>query len=153
MKKALITIASVIVAGIVIAGETLGWSELLKSVLHPFIGAKIVTLPVTRASATEFFAGEKVWFVLKDIQAQRVYWLFDESDKIAAIGAQVQYAFPFDGNAADGAVAYHRVDAFFKDGDHYRTASASVPILNTHLQPSVALQDSGLKVAAQNTLF
>jgi hypothetical protein len=132
-RNAIATVVSVIVAGVVIAGATIGWPPIINSITSLFSSATIESSAAGRPSSGPFFAGEKIWLQLKGAKVERVYWLFDESDKIESSGVQVQHAFPFDDKASEGAVRYHRIDAFFRSGERYKSASTRVETSNQKL--------------------
>ena len=73
LKGALIAVASVVVGGIVIAGQTIGWDKFLSPI---FSRPKISSLSRARPSAKTFFAGERIWLRLTGVETNRVYWLF-----------------------------------------------------------------------------
>ncbi len=144
-----------IIAGIVIAGSILGWPTIISCITSIF--TSIFPSPTIessfsgRFSSGPFFAGEKIWLRLKGAEVERVYWLFDESDKIVNSGVQVQHAFPFDDKAPQGAVRYHRIDAFFRSGERYKSASARIATSNQKLAVIDIMMDA-VSVMAANAL-
>jgi hypothetical protein len=141
-RNVIVTILSVIVAGIVIAGSVIGWPTIISSITSIFPSPTIESSAAGRFSSGPFLAGEKIWLRLKGAEVERVYWLFDESDKIVSSGVQVQHAFPFDDKTPEGAIRYHRIDAFFRSGERYKSASARIATTNQKLAEIDIMMDA-----------
>jgi hypothetical protein len=61
LREGLLAIAVVIVGGIVIAGQSVGWEKLFPAL---FQRPRIEFSSASRPSADLFFAGEKLWLTL-----------------------------------------------------------------------------------------
>ncbi len=151
-RSVVYTILSVIVAGIVIAGTIVGWPTIISSVTSLFPSPSIESSAAGRFSSEPFFADEKIWLRLKGAKVERVYWLFDENDKIEPSGVDVQHAFAFDDKVPQGATKIHRVDAFFRVGDKYKSASARITTSNQRLDIVAAAMMDAVKIMAAETL-
>ncbi len=78
IKKAAIAVGAMVVAGVIIAGETLGWRTFLPS----FSSAQISVSPTSRPPSNAFFADEKLWVTLSKADTDHVYWVFNESTTV-----------------------------------------------------------------------
>lgn len=141
--------AAAIVAGVVIAGQTLGWRTFISSSWF----ARISVSPASRTpDAKDFFADEKLWVTLSEKETDHVYWVFDESSNVILGGVQLQYAFPFDPQKPIGVESSRRIDAFYKSGDGYRDVSTYVRVLNTQIRANATVGPNGLALSLQKEL-
>ena len=140
IKKGLMAAGAVVVAGIVIAGQTLGW----RSFLPVFSSAQISISPTSRPPAEAFFADEKLWVTLSKAETDHVYWVFDEGTNVILGGIQLQYTFPFDAKAPIGKEAKRRIDAFYKVGDDYRHVATRVIVRNMQIKATASFGTFGL---------
>lgn len=148
VKKGLMGVGAVAVAGIVIAGQTLGW----RSFLPTFSSAQISIAPTSRPPSETFFADEKLWVTLSQAETDHVYWVFDESTNVITGGIQLQYTFPYDANAPIGREAKRRIDAFYKAGDGYRHVTTRVIVRNIKINASASFDVSGLEFSLPTKL-
>ena len=81
-----------------------------------------------------------------------MYWIFDESEKVIAGGVQIQHAFQFDEQKPAWTDQYRRVDAFFKNGDRYSTASTRIRTSNLKLQAAVDIKDEKLEILTNSDI-
>src|SRR6266478_4935946 len=109
--KRLAVVISAVVAGVLFWIFQLEGLEVIKKWFH---GAEIEVHSFKRPSATEFFTSEKLHFVLKNVEAERVIWVFDEEDPKSG-GIDFDYLFNLVTNSVS-ATRDHRVDAFYKKG-------------------------------------
>jgi hypothetical protein len=145
--------ASVIVAGLLIAGTVVGWGELLQGFrLSIFKSPTIDVQALNRFLGEEpVFAGEKLRFSLGNVETDRVYWLIDEKYGTAG-SVQTEYSFPYDSLAAGGSVSLRRVDVFYKVGDEYRTASKRVKVNNANINFVAHINNNHLQLTALSEL-
>ncbi len=141
MKTTLAGAGAVLVAGIIIAGQTLGW----RSFLPAFSSAQIDIAPTSRAPSDAFFTDEKIWVTLAKADTDHVYWVFDESADVVSGGIQLQHSFSFDGNIPIGAETKRRIDAFYKDGDAYRHVTTRITVRNLQIKASASFGPAGLE--------
>lgn len=141
-KKGVAGAGAVLVAGILIAGQTLGWRTFLPS----FSSAQISISPTSRPLSEAFFADEKLWVTLGGVETDRVYWVFDESDRVVAGGIQLQYTFPFNATAPVGGESKRRIDAFYKVGDEYKHTVKRVSVRNIQIRADSSFGPQGLAV-------
>jgi hypothetical protein len=140
IKNGLMALGAVVVGGIIVAGQTLGWSSFLPT----FSSAQISIIPASRPPSEAFFADEKVWVTLSQTETDRVYWVFDESTNVISSGIQLQYTFPFDASAPIGGESRRRIDAFYKVGDDYRHAVKRVSVRNIQIKVNASFGAMGL---------
>ncbi len=108
-------------------------------------GTRIVVTSLTRGNAEQYLAGEVLRLSLEGVHSPRVIWVFDEGQPLVG-DIEAQYAFPFEAQLPSGQARDRRVDAFFKSGDAYQTASTLVRTRNVNYTSSVDVDDSGLVV-------
>lgn len=140
IKRGLMAAGAVVIAGIVIAGQTLGW----RSFLPTFSSARINVSPTSRPPSEAFFADEKFWLTLSQAETDHVYWVFDESTNVISGGIQLQHAFPFDEKTPIGTEAKRRIDAFYKVGDDYRHVATRITVRNMQIKATASFGVSGL---------
>lgn len=140
IKNAAMIIGAILVAAVIIAGETLGWRTFLPSFSSPSINIA----PTSRPPSEAFFADEKLWVTLSDAETDRVYWVFDESDDVIAGSIQLQYTFPFNSKLPHGTTSKRRVDAFYKIGDDYKHVATRVPVRNIKIVSDSSFGPQGL---------
>ncbi|MGH8645365.1 MAG: hypothetical protein ACREX4_13235 [Gammaproteobacteria bacterium] len=148
LKKALITIATVVVGGIAVWLTAGGGTAYVLEWFRPVI---IETTSTTRKVQDQFIAGEKIRFFLKDIHSERVFWVFDEKDMRPG-NIEIEYAFPFDETQAVGITRNRRVDAFYRYGGDYRAASKTVQTHNIKHAVSLKFEPSGIRITADTAL-
>lgn len=68
IKKGLMTAGAVLIAGIVMADQTLGW----RSFLPTFSSAHINVSPTSRPPSDAYFADEKLWLTLSQAETDHV---------------------------------------------------------------------------------
>lgn len=147
MKKGLIALAAFAVAVLLII---LNWTVNLDTIRRWVFGTKIVVSSTTRAGIADYLAGEVLRFSLEDVRSPRVVWAFDEGQPVVG-NVEAQFAFPFDTTVPKGQARDHRIDAFFKVGDAYKTASTLIRTSNLEYAASVSVDESTVTVAAPNT--
>lgn len=148
IKKSLMTVGAVVVAGIIIAGQTLGWHSFLPA----FSAAQISISPSSRPPSDTFFADEKLWVTLSQAETDHVYWIFDENTNVISGGIQLQHTFPFDENAPIGKEAKRRIDAFYKVGDDYQHIATRVTVRNLQIKTTASFDPTGLAYTLPTTL-
>jgi hypothetical protein len=148
LKEGLLALGTVAVAGLVIAGQTIGWEKVLGPIAsRPKIESSSRNRPFTKT----FLAEEKIRFKLNTVDTDRVYWLFDESDPFVRGSVEVEHSFRFDEKTPEGIERVRRVDAFYKEGDTYGHASARVQVTNVRVA-SASIESQGLKLAVATDL-
>ncbi len=147
LREGIITIAGVLVAGIIIAGQTIGWEKFLAPMLQQ---PRIEISSTVRPSTKTFFASEKMWLKLANVETDRVYWLFDEDDSLIRGGVQIQHGFDFDPKTPTGTETYRRVDAFYKDGDQYRTSTSKIAVSNLQVKAEILIKSEMLNILADS---
>lgn len=148
LKKALITIATVLVGGIAVWLTAGGGAS---RVLEWFQPAIIEATSTTRRIVDAFMAGEPIRFYLKNVKSERVFWVFDERTMHRG-NIEFEYAFPFEGSLPIGLARDHRVDAFYKYGASYGVASEVVRVHNVQHSVSLNIESSAVKVQAATVL-
>lgn len=148
VKTGLITLATVLVGGVIVAGQILGW----RSFIPTFSSAQIDIAPTSRAPSDAFFTDEKIWVTLAKADTDHVYWVFDESADVVSGGMQLQHTFSFDGNAPIGAETKRRIDAFYKDGDDYRHVATRITVRNIQIKASATFGPAGLEFTLPTVL-
>lgn len=124
----------------------LGLTVKLDTIKGWVYGTRITVSSTARSGEAPYFAGEVLRFGLEGVQSPRVYWAFDEGSPVVG-SIEAQFAFPFDEHSPAGLPSDHRVDAFFKRGDGYRTASALVRTVNFKYAARVSVGDADIRVA------
>lgn len=148
IKKGAMSLGAVVVAGVIIAGQVVGWRNFLPS----FSSAVISVAPSSRPGSESFFADEKLWVTLSDAETDRVYWVFDESSSVIAGDIQLQYTFPFDASTPLGTESRRRIDAFYKDGDDYRHVATRVSVRNIQITADSSFGPQGLTLTLPSEL-
>ncbi len=149
VKNGLLILATVLVGGVIVAGQTLGWGDLLGSIINR---AHILASSAVRPNPITFLAGEKVWLTLEGVQTDRVYWLFDEGKSPIRGGIQFQHSFPFDDSAPAGIKRMRRIDAFFRTGDSYSSVHALINVDNTKIQAMANVKHAGFEIIAESDI-
>lgn len=125
----------------------LGLTINLNTIKSWVFGTRIIVSSATRGQIEEYLAGEVLKLSLDGVQSSRVIWEFDEGQPV--VGAvEAQYAFPFDRKTPTGQARDHRVDAFFKSGDLYKTASAILRTRNVNYTVTAGVSESGIVLNA-----
>lgn len=110
-------------------------------------GTPIIVSSTTRGQAAEYLAGELLRLSLGSVRTPRVVWLFD--DEHVVVGAvEAQYAFPFEETAPSGQARDRRIDAFFKSGDSYKTATTLVRMRNIKYSATANVEQSQMVLTA-----
>ena len=130
---------------VVVAGLTIN----LTTIKNWVIGTPIVVSSMTRGQVTEYLAGEVLRFSLGSVQTPRVVWLFDERQPLVG-GVEAQFAFPFDEAVQAEEARDRRVDAFFKSGDSYKTATTLVRMRNIRYSATASLKESQIVLTVPN---
>jgi hypothetical protein len=136
--------------GVAVVVIILGLTVNFDTIKNWFSGTEIL---VSSASGvgTEFLAGEKLRFLLKNVQSSRVFWVFDETDPIGT-SVEVEYAFPFEEGIPRGQARDRRIDAFFKAGDTYKVATKMVRTRNVKFTTQIDLDNNQFTVTADTSL-
>lgn len=101
-----------------------GWSQ-IESALGG-VRCSIVVQSPGRLTANDYFAGERLRFVLRGVDADKVVWVFGESE-VQVAGIETEFRFPLD-TSRYGLTSVHRVDVFFRVGEGYQTLSTTIKI-------------------------
>lgn len=144
LKKRLTALAAFAVAVILII---LYWTVNPDSIKLGLLGANIDVSSTTRGKVANYFAGEILKFSLDGVQSIRVLWAFDEGQPVIGT-VEAQFAFPYDSKAPKGQPQDHRIDAFFKVGNEYKTASRLIRTSNLDYAASVIVDESKVTVSA-----
>jgi hypothetical protein len=147
LKKALLGLGVAIVVGIAVWLTDFGGLRWIISLFHR---PRIQVVSTSRGEQPSFVAGEVLRFSLKDVVPDRVVWDFEETDiRPAGPGAvETEHAFPFDPKEAAGLSSTHRVDAFYREGSDYKTASTHVSVSNVQI---VSTKVQGEKISFSAT--
>jgi len=144
LKKGLIALAAFAVAVLlVILSLTVNFDTIKQWAL----GTNIEVSSTTRGKVADYLAGEVLRFALEGVSSPRVVWAFDEGPPVVG-NVEAQFAFPYDSKVPKGQARDHRIDAFFKIGDAYRTTSKLVRTSNLEYAASVSVDESKVTVAA-----
>jgi hypothetical protein len=134
-------VATVIVAGVTLAAAVWLVHGGYEAIVERFgRNATIHVWSIKRPDSRDLFAGERLRVDLVNVPSSRVFWLFDETE-VRTGGVAIEYVFA---NRKGGAVPeQHRIDAFYRDGNSYKSASL-FPLRIEPLDLSVRFQlDSG----------
>jgi len=148
LKKKLAKLAAFCVAVLLII---LGLTIDFDTIKHWVSGNEIIVSSARRATAKEFLAGEKLRLCLKDVQSERVFWVFEESDVVCG-DIEIEHAFPFAEGTPLAQARDRRVDAFFKSGDKYKVATKLVRTRNVKYNTKITFKESQLSVTAEKVL-
>lgn len=102
--------------------------------------------PFTDAICT----GEKLRFTFVGTECDHVIWLFDEDEENHHKGnTEFDYAFEYDKNQAPGIITTHRVDAFCKKGDTYKSAMKRLEVFNRMVAGELNKSENNLKLTVK----
>jgi len=134
------------VAVILIAGAT--W-------LYHQVVIPIQVSSITRPAVTDFVAGEELRFSLTGVESQNVFWIFDEDPAhfVQTKGPEVHYTFQFDPKGQKDALWDRRVDAFFKTGGRYSTATKLVRVTNTQFKAAIQVKPSSFELTVPSAVM
>jgi hypothetical protein len=97
--------------------------------------------------------GEQLRFSIVGTECEHIIWLFDENeDNFKSGNKEVDYAFPYDENQAQGIIITHRVDAFCRKGDSYEPAMKRVTVFNRMVIGELNEGDKKLQITVAGTI-
>jgi len=102
-------------------------------------GTSIIVSSTTRGQVAEYLTGEVLRLSLGGVRTPRVVWLFDD-DRPVVGAVEAQYAFPFEQHVPAGQARDRRIDAFFKSGNSYKTATTLVRMRNINYKAMASFE-------------
>ena len=138
LKESLLVVVVLILAVIAVIGTALFNVD---SIRRWAAGNRILVTSATRGSVDEVFTGEVLRLTLDGVTSTRVFWVFDEEEPLRG-HVEAQYAFQFEPKAPAGQARDRRIDAFFRDGDSYETATVIVRTRNTNYSATAEIDSS-----------
>jgi hypothetical protein len=101
----------------------------------------------------KIYSGEQLRFFIVGTECEHVIWLFDEDeDNFRSGNKEVDYAFPYDDNRAPDISITHRVDAFCRKGDTYKSAMKRVTVLNRMVIGELNEANKKLQITVASTI-
>jgi len=144
LRENLMKLAAFLVAVVLVI---LGLTVNVGTIRNWISGTSIVVSSATRGRVDEYLAGEILRLSLENVRTPRVVWLFDDGQPV--VGAvEAQYAFPFQENVPAGQARDRRIDAFFKSGDSYKTATTLVRTRNIKYTATANVKESHIVLTA-----
>lgn len=127
------SVAGVLLAGSIYLFQFDGWQQLRGLIRTPSIQVQ----STSRLFVDGFFSGEKLRFGLSNVEASRVFWIFDEKEIVPG-DIELEYRFAYSADRPLGQASDHRVDALYKVDGRYRSLSRFVRVENVDMQARLA---------------